>query len=303
MILLLPLLLYLPGLSLDALEPLSTILHSWCLDRAHEQASLYTDIHSALICGERLPAQGEIKKLFTDSGIIHLMVVSGVHLLFLEKMWNVFPKWPYKSILILFSLIFYCLVASLHPPVVRALISYLIYKFSHHFRLFWSPLWQVMLSGMVCLALQPEWARSISLQMSWIGALAFSFSYKSKIYSHILIYILFLPIISQWQAVNPLSVLVNWIFVPIMSIILFPLSVLSFFIPIFHFLSDSLWSSTLFILRYTQVFLHKMPFYIKPLPQDLIWLYIGGIFFVAQGTSFILRYLSYKNKESACSSL
>ena len=286
MFLILIALLFLPGLSLGWLSPLTEFLHTWCLDRVLSYTA-QTEIHSALICGKRLPLESSVRKIFTDVGLIHLMVVSGAHLIFLEKTLNTLPKWPYKNISTIFCLIFYSLIAELHPPIFRALISFFLSAFSKKFQLHWNPYWRVMFSGMICIIFNPEWISSVSLQLSWAGALAFSYKH-SRLMAQILSYMLILPLISQWTSLHPLSIALNWIFFPLISITLFPLSVLSFICPLFYPFTQFLWNLLIQLLAFLQPIFETVPFYIQPIPFSFRWIYIGIIFLLFQAVEKIL---------------
>ena len=131
----------------------SRILHQFCLQTVHsggyskagpedtaQTGEVLTDIYSALLCGERLP-EGELKHTFVALGIIHLMVISGCHLIFLEKMWkNLLPDFRFKNIFLTGFLFIYSLSAGCTPPVLRALFSLLLSRINKKFKLFWSPL-------------------------------------------------------------------------------------------------------------------------------------------------------------------
>ena len=68
---------------------LSNDLHNLCLRHLNFETHL-SEIYKSLICGKRLPT-GHIKEIFVKGGLIHLTVVSGAHLLFLEKFWKQIP--------------------------------------------------------------------------------------------------------------------------------------------------------------------------------------------------------------------
>ena len=270
------------SLNLDIFLPLSQTLNQWCTARVQNSASSYIEIYLALLCGSKLPFNEELSLLFSSAGLIHLMVVSGAHLIFLEKIWERLPRWPYKNIFILLSLIIYALMTGINPPVFRALMSFFLFQFSNRFKLFWSPCWRIMLSAIMCLILNPHWIFSLSLQMSLTGALAFSYSRCSKLLGCLACYLAILPFISQWTALHPISILLNWILFPLISTALFPLCVLSFALPVFYPLPDWIWTLLIQFLSLLKPVLQFAPFYIPPLPSSLRWVYIAAIFIVSQ---------------------
>jgi len=273
---------------LELLLPLSEKLHSWCVQRIHQSRPDQIDIYLALLCGKRLPT-GTLRDVFTHVGLIHLMVVSGAHLIFLEKMWLKLPSWPFKNIFISSSLVIYSLMAGLHPPVFRALISFFLHRFVKRFQLFWSSYWVIMLSGVFSLMFNPKWISSTSLQLSLIGALGFVSSRYSKLFSCALCYLLLLPVLSQWTSLHPLTAGVNWIFYPIISVTLFPLSVFSFIFPFCYHITSYFWLKLIQFLQLLKPFLEQIPFYIYPIHGYWIWIYISLIFFISQGGSVCLR--------------
>ena len=273
---------------LELLLPLSEKLHTWCVQRISQSRPDQIDIYLALLCGKRLPI-GDMRDVFTQTGLIHLMVVSGAHLIFLEKMWMALPHWPFKNIFITVSLAVYTLMAGLHPPVFRALLSFFLHRFTIKFQLFWSSYWIIMLSGVLSLIFNPKWIFSVSLQLSLIGALSFVSARYSKLFSCLLCYVLLLPVLSQWTSLHPLTAGVNWIFYPIISITLFPLSVLSFVFSFCYPLTSYFWLKLIQFLTLLRPFLEQIPFYIYPIKGPWVWLYIGLIFFISQGVLICRR--------------
>lgn len=267
---------------LSFLISLSEQLHGWCVERIYKSDPSQRDIYLALLCGKKLP-MGAIRDVFTHVGLIHLMVVSGAHLIFLEKMWLKLPQWPFKNIFIALSLIIYALMAGFHPPVFRALMSFFLHRFSRMLQLFWSSYWVIILSGVLCLVFNPQWVTSVSLQLSLIGALGFVFSRYSKFLSCVLCYLLLLPVLSQWTSLHPLTAGVNWIFYPIISVTLFPLSVFSFIFPFCYNITSYFWLKLIQFLKLLQPFLEQVPFYVYPIYGYWVWLYIALIFLISQG--------------------
>src|SRR5262245_6137827 len=53
--------------------------------------SPYRALYAALVCGVSLPS-GHEKQIFVDTGLIHLMVVSGSHLVFIERLTGFLPN-------------------------------------------------------------------------------------------------------------------------------------------------------------------------------------------------------------------
>ena len=260
------------------LSDLSSEVHKICLNQLSFKSSL-SDIYKALVCGKRLP-YGEMKQLFIKGGLIHLTVVSGAHLIFLEKLWLKLPlpktarNWGLSLFLIL-----YALASQWHPPVLRALFSFFLRQLSQKWKLFWSYPGITLLSALACLIYNKDWIESSSLQLSVLACLAYSIS-KSSLKKAFFIYLSLLPILNRWQNLHPLTVLINWVLAPIISGLLFPLSFLSPFLPFLYKISDFLWLSFLKLLKGVKFLPSDKSLINYQLPEGWTWFYILLIFFL-----------------------
>lgn len=278
------------------LSPLSLEFHKKCLQMSSLQSELQ-DIYKALICGKRLP-EGSIKESFIRNGLIHLMVVSGAHLLFLEKFWKKVnpPFFQTGGIIILLTL--YTLTANLHPPVLRALFSFLLLKISSSYKLFWNSFLITHLSGILCLIYSPSWVFSPSLHLSWLASLSQNAS-PSRLKKSLLTYIIILPICNRWQFLHPFTVFINWIIAPFIGAVLFPLSLLTILFPPVHFITDKLWTGILKFLSLFQMFLPDFHLIKWSVPESGVWIYILLVFIVLQISSIYKKRIpasdSYKN--------
>ena len=205
-------------------------------------------IYSALLCGEKLP-EGEIKNTFITLGIIHLMVISGAHLIFLEKIWSLLPRFRLKNTLLAIFLFIYSMSAGLNPPVLRALFALFLSRINKDLKLFWSPYLRVHISGLLCLCCQSSWFQSLSLQMSWVASMGMANRQFSRLKSCALTFLLILPIISQWGNLNPLSIVINWLIAPLAGGILLPLSLLIIPFPFIRPMTDALWGCLIHVLQ------------------------------------------------------
>ena len=259
------------------LSSLSSEIHEICLKQLAFKSSL-PDIYEALVCGKRLP-YGEIKQLFVKGGLVHLTVVSGAHLLFLERFWLKLPlpKLIKNGGLSLF-LILYALASQLNPPVLRALFSFFLFQLSQKLKLFWSPAGITLLSALFCLIYNKNWIDSISLQLSVLASLLYSSS-KSSLKKAFFIYLSLLPLLNRWQNLHPLTVLINWILAPVISGLLFPFAFLSPFVPFLYKVSDFLWLIFLKLLEGVKFLPSNKPLIKYQLPEDWTWFYILLIFF------------------------
>ena len=264
-----------PYLGLIDLASLSEQAQSICLNKLNFKND-WPSIYRALLCGKKLP-NGTIKNLFVHGGLIHLMIVSGAHLAFLDRFWKRlnFPFFPQVISLILLTS--YALVAGLQPPVVRALFVFMLFQISHSKKLFWSPNLITQLSALLCIVYSPSWLHSISLHLSLLASLAFNLS-SSKLKSSFFVYACLFPILNRWQHLHPLTVLINWILAPFVGLFLLPLSMLTSLFHPLHHVTDACWHVILWFLHAMTGFLTQESSITWQLPEKWTGLYILILF-------------------------
>lgn len=206
--------------------------HQGCLNRIPIE-SLAREELQALVCAENFSTASK-STLYAATGLIHLFVVSGAHLLLLEKgLGQIIYKKKF-NFLILFLLFIYCLACQLNPPVTRSFISIILSMILLKNHLNWPASFKILLTGVFTLVLNPPWAASVSLQLSWIAGLVVSinaiyFSKKSFFFKQSLYFILLTPLLLFICVPSALNILVNLIFTASLEFILFPLGILTWF--------------------------------------------------------------------------
>lgn len=190
---------------------------------------------ASLLCGENV-TKTSFKKALLHTSLIHLFVVSGSHLIFLEQILCLLrlPLW----IRILVWL-FYSLMCGWQPPLVRALISILVRCAEKTRGAYWPADLQTLWAGLTTLLLFPPWMQSRSLLMSWNASLALNArgllpemnSPRRLFWLGLLIYFLMLPLLWGFGNLHPLSILFNLCLAPLVSFWLLPLAFLSVFFP------------------------------------------------------------------------
>ncbi len=220
----------------EIIQPWTVFLHNSCLDRLpHESFSLGE--LQALVCGENFN-EAIISDIYKSTGLIHLFVVSGAHLIVIEKFFfHFFSRTKKNSDWILFLLLFgYAAVCDLNPPVTRSLISLIVSFLAYKNHLFWPDNFKIFMSGLLTLIFQPAWLSSVSLQLSWLAALVMSINSlylaEKNIFWRQSFFFLFLaPLLAFFQSPNPLTIFINLIFTPVLEFFLFPLGLLVWLIP------------------------------------------------------------------------
>ncbi len=196
-------------------------LHALCLNSV--PASPYFELYGAIVCGEALK-NPQFAMLFQQTGLIHILVVSGSHLILISK----FNSWKALEIPILLA---YSAMVGLQPPVVRSLLQILIQKLLTRYGVKHTAWNVVFLSGLVTWSLQASWISSLSFQLSWFCALILSITQgRSLLFRSTAIYLCTSIILCQFQWPHPVGILMNIFVAPLMGVVLFPISALSLLI-------------------------------------------------------------------------
>ncbi|MDZ4661644.1 MAG: ComEC/Rec2 family competence protein [Pseudomonadota bacterium] len=199
----------------------------------------------AIVCAEPLP-ESSFKQALKLSSLLHIIVVSGTHLLILELILNktslVIPR---LKILIPIFLVGFAFVTFLSPPAIRALVHMAVSKTSESKKLFWNPMQLSWLSSFVVLSIFPEWLNSYSLLLSTAASLSVTVFFRaniSTIKKHTLTYLIMAIFLLPIGLPHPLAILFNVVFVPIVGGILFPLNLACFFWHDLSAIVDCLWA-------------------------------------------------------------
>ncbi len=199
-------------------------------------------LYAAILCGKNLPFDTQTR-LFMNLGLIHILVVSGAHLSFVDK-WA--PKTvPHLRWIVLLA---YSYLTGFGAPVVRALVRKGLGEVTKSIVI--SPIQLEGLTSAIVILMLPSWIGSSSFQMSWMCALALSLPARSRMRSHWRVAIACYAAVLGYCWTSPISIPVNALLVPIVGYWLFPLSMLVFtgIEPLVHF-SDWIWNTFIALLN------------------------------------------------------
>lgn len=202
--------------------------HLLCLNSI-PSATQFPEMMAALLCGQRLPHHWVLD--LAPLGLIHLFVVSGAHLLFLENILRQIPiKGKFQNITVLTLLFAYTLIAGAGLPILRAFIHRCL-KIIRPF-LGWRSDQTVFVSILILALSHPDYMHSLSLYLSWTATLCIyhPFHIKSEIFRFSLIMLLLAPLLIHFGAPSPFSLPIQFLFIPIFGLFIFPFTILSYFI-------------------------------------------------------------------------
>lgn len=200
----------------------------------------HVELYAALVCGIPISASQE-KQLFLDSGLIHILVVSGAHLLFLESLLYWLPlRWRIAA------LGFYCWLTGFGAPVLKAFLRRIVECWLRPKG--FSGLQMEAGAVLATLCFCPAWIFSRSLQMSWMCALAMQLprwlawaAADQALKAYVLLFV--------FCGSPVVTVAWNTLLAPLVGFVLFPLCLVAVVLPFVVPLVDGCWDVFLFLLR------------------------------------------------------
>lgn len=242
-------------------------LHGACLLFAPD--SPYQNLYQSFVCGAAL-ADPTLARLYIELGIIHVVVVSGAHLIFLDSLLRSLRK--EDTAWTLPFLAFYALVTRFEAPVVRSLLQMVVRRFQKKAQLHWSLPVETTVAGVLTLLIHGP---SLSLQLSWVASMGL-LSRSSPLITQVRVYALLLPLLATLQMAHPISVMINLALAPLLSAVAFPASLACFFIPPLTPAVDLLWSGAhkIFALLEREFSLGSFPAWSGGF---WMWVYVVGL--------------------------
>jgi predicted membrane metal-binding protein len=209
----------------------SLFLHNLCLEQIPRSSKTHATL-SALVCGKNFERLSDTQ-LYTSTGLIHLFVVSGSHLILIQK---ILLKIKVQTWILLLLLLIYAAMCLFNPPVTRSFIFLFFILILHRNHQYWPKHYLLLLAGLATLTLNYQWLTSLSLQMSWLAALvleiyAVQFKSFSLLFRQTMFYSLFIVCFMGLGFPQMSTIVLCVLMTPVLEYILFPFAILTV---IFH---------------------------------------------------------------------
>jgi len=202
---------------------------------------------NAFILGNKNEIDKDIYNNYKDNGIVHIFSISGMHISILSALLllllNKIIKCKYNILFVIIFLLFYMVLTNYQASIVRTVVFYVFIQIFKLLKFNVTTIDSLLLAISCILLFYPSFLYNIGFLYSSIisfSLILYSNKFNKKYIGNLLIISLIsllvsLPItISINYRINLLSVLINIIFVPLISFILYPLSLLTFFFDIFY---------------------------------------------------------------------
>lgn len=242
----------------------------------------------ALILGDKSGIKEEVMESYQTNGISHLFAISGMHIHILSsiiilvlKKFNIKEKTQYK-ILTAF-LLFYLLLVGITPSIIRGVLFFLLF-FQNRLYLELPKSTIILITIMITLLISPYALVSAAFWYSFtisIGLIYFSDKensyWKSLLKTSILSFLLSLPIsLYYFYQINLLSILYNLFYIPLMTIIFFPLTLITLLVP----LIEPIYQLCINIFEKTSLRLSTIKIFILIFPKVSIIIYLSYLILI-----------------------
>ena len=196
---------------------------------------------NTFILGDKSYLDSNIKRSYQSNGISHLFAISGMHIsLLIIIISKLLSKFKFNEITLFIIttniLIIYLFLVGLSPSILRAVLFYIIFSLNNIKYFYIKPINLFLIVVNISLLINPNYlfdlgylySYSISFVLIKLSDLIQNSNYfKTILMTSIISFIVSVPItLYNFYEINILSVFYNLIFVPLVSLIIFPLSLL-----------------------------------------------------------------------------
>ena len=258
------------------------------------------------ILGDKSFIDNEVKESYQDNGISHLFAVSGMHIsLFAGIMLFFLKRVSYNNYfnygMVCLFLLFYIFLAGFPASLLRASVMFILFSINKVFNLKISNLNILFIVIITILFIDPFYLFDIGFQFSYLisGTLimmrwkigVIKSKLKRSFYVSVVCFLVSFPIcIYNFYGTNFMSVLFNLFYIPFVSIIVFPLSLITF---VFPFLDIVLYYS-IFVMERISLFISSINFGYIIFPKvnfGVYFIYYIVIFLSFWKIEFVLLFL------------
>ena len=143
----------------------------------------YSGLLKGLILGLRGEIQPDVRESFADTGVVHILAVSGLHvgfvlifLLFLVRLFKCTGS--LKIIVLVIGLVYYAGLTGFKPPVVRAVLMAVLFLFATVIQRR-ADIYNILaVAALVILTINPNYLFEIGFQLSFTAVFGIAFFYE-----------------------------------------------------------------------------------------------------------------------------
>ena len=197
------------------------------------------------ILGNKSYIDSDNYNMYLNNGVVHLFAISGMHVGVFIFILDKIIRWRKKKLFITSLLWLYAFIVSFPISILRAIVFYTITYLFELLDIKLSSLKILFFTFLMLLLINPFNIYDIGFQYSFITVFSI-FYYTNKLNGNYFIKLLKISIISFLYTlpitvnlnyeINILSIFNNLLFIPLVSFIIYPLSLITYLIPSFSYL-------------------------------------------------------------------
>ena len=202
---------------------------------------------NTFIIGDNSKLNDDVIASYRSNGISHLFAISGMHIGLIVIVMNfILNKFHIKNkLLIIIFILFYLFLTNYSKSVMRAGLMYILLVLNKKYKFKLSTLKIILILLCISLIINPYNIYNISFVLTYLTTASLVINRKTinrfnNYFSRVLIisliaFITTIPImINNYFSINLLGIIINIIYVPLVSLIIFPFSIIVFVVPYFN---------------------------------------------------------------------
>ena len=253
----------------------------------------------SFLLGDQSEIKAEVKESYQRNGISHLLAISGMQFIIIEEfLLKLLKKLPLKNKtnfkIVIFFLLLYLSILNITASILRGILFYILFSLNRHWNLNLDKKIVISIAITITLLINPYYIYEIGFWYSYIISIGLMYfmkeetSYlKTLIKSSMLAFLLSIPIsLYYFYEINITSIIYNLFYIPLINIIIFPSSIITFVFPVI----EPLYNILIKLLETSSLYLNNISF------GKLIFAKIPIVFYIIE-LGIILLLLNTRKKK------